>query len=173
MVLSFRILYANTVRDSPVRAGRNTRSILSSLTALNLEFPFSKTSCYTKVKEPNLPYYLTKAGGRIVGCKILSQYKMQTAEPKIWTQVPRVHFLRQYPFHLLYSLMLEFIELFFEVQTCLESSQGYLKFSLINFNSFIRKHQFFPLSHRRIHKPNFNFRYQITHKIWYAIKQRN
>ena len=38
-----------------------------SLTGLNLKFSFSKISCHTKVKEPNLTYYLPIAEGRIVG----------------------------------------------------------------------------------------------------------
>ena len=31
-----------------------------------MNFPFSKTGCHTKVKEPGLPYYLPLAGRRIV-----------------------------------------------------------------------------------------------------------
>ena len=38
-----------------------------SLTGLNSEFSFSKTSCLTKAEEPSLPYYLPIAGGRIIG----------------------------------------------------------------------------------------------------------
>ncbi len=30
-------------------------------------FPFSKSDCHTKVKEPSLFYYLSIAGGRIIG----------------------------------------------------------------------------------------------------------
>ena len=37
-----------------------------SLTGLNSEFSFSKTSCLTKAEEPSLPYYLLIAGGRII-----------------------------------------------------------------------------------------------------------
>ena len=50
------------------RAGYDTRSIFKqSLTGLNSEFSFSKTSCLTKAEEPNLSYYLPIAGGRIIG----------------------------------------------------------------------------------------------------------
>ena len=38
-----------------------------SLTGLNSEFSFSKTSCFNKAEEPSLPYYLPIAGGRIIG----------------------------------------------------------------------------------------------------------
>ena len=37
-----------------------------SLTGLNSEFSFSKTSCLTKAEEPSLSYYLPIAGGRII-----------------------------------------------------------------------------------------------------------
>ena len=50
------------------RAGYDTRSIFKrSLTGLNSEFSFSKTSCLTKAEEPSLSYYLPIAGGRIIG----------------------------------------------------------------------------------------------------------
>ena len=49
------------------RVGYDTRSIFKrSLTGLNSEFSFSKTSCLTKAEEPSLPYYLPIAGGRII-----------------------------------------------------------------------------------------------------------
>ena len=38
-----------------------------SLTGLNSEFSFSKTSCLTKAEEPSLSYYLPIAGGTIIG----------------------------------------------------------------------------------------------------------
>ena len=42
------------------RAGYDTRSIFKrSLTGLNSELSFSKTSCLTKAEEPSLSYYLT------------------------------------------------------------------------------------------------------------------
>ena len=34
---------------------------------LNSEFSFSYTGYLIQVKEPNLPYYLPRAGGRIIG----------------------------------------------------------------------------------------------------------
>ena len=49
------------------RARSNKKSIFPrSLTGLNSKFYFSLTSCHTKVKEPNLPYYLPVAEGRII-----------------------------------------------------------------------------------------------------------
>ena len=60
-----------------------------SLTGLNSEFAFSLTGCQTKVKEPSLPYYLSIAGGRVIGFipfpKVLVLCEMQTASTKIWT----------------------------------------------------------------------------------------
>ena len=54
-----------------------------------IQFSFSKAGCHTKVKEPNLSYYLLVAGGRITGFlsfpRILG--KMQTASSGIWTRV--------------------------------------------------------------------------------------
>ena len=38
-----------------------------SLTGLNSEFSFPRTSCLTKAEEPSLSYYLPLAGGRIIG----------------------------------------------------------------------------------------------------------
>ena len=50
------------------RAGYDTRSIFKrSLTGLNSEFSFSKTSCLTKAEEPSLSNYSPIAGGRIIG----------------------------------------------------------------------------------------------------------
>ena len=50
------------------QAGYDTRSIFKrSLTGLNSEFSFSKTSCLTKAEEPSLSYYLPIAGRRIIG----------------------------------------------------------------------------------------------------------
>ena len=50
------------------RAGYDTRSLFKlSLTGLNSEYSFSYTSCLTKAEEPTLSYYLTIAGGRIIG----------------------------------------------------------------------------------------------------------
>ena len=54
--------------DPSTRTGYDTRSIFKrSLTGLNSEYSFSKTSCLTKAtEEPSLPY-LPIAGGRIIG----------------------------------------------------------------------------------------------------------
>ena len=58
------ILFTN----SSIRAGYDTKSIFKrSLTGLNSQFSFSKTSCLSKAKQRSLPYYLPIAGGRIIG----------------------------------------------------------------------------------------------------------
>ena len=62
-----------------------------SLTGLNSEFSFSKTSCLTKAEEPSLPYYLPIAGGRIIGSipfpRVLVLCEMQSVTSRIWTCV--------------------------------------------------------------------------------------
>ena len=73
-----------------VQAGCDTSSIFSqSLSGLNLEFSFSKTSSHTKIKELSLPYYLAIAGGRIVGfipsTRLLVLFERQTALSNILT----------------------------------------------------------------------------------------
>ena len=72
--------------------GYDTRSIFKrSLTGLNSEFSFSRTSCLTEAEEPSLPYYLLVAGGRIVGfilfLRALVLCEMQLASSRIWTRV--------------------------------------------------------------------------------------
>ena len=74
------------------RAGYDTRSIFKrSLTVLNSEFSFSKTSRLTKAEEPSLPYYLPIAEGRIIGFipfpRVLVLYEMQSVSSRIWTRV--------------------------------------------------------------------------------------
>ena len=74
------------------RAGYDTRSIFKwSLTGLNSEFSFSKTSCLTKAEEPSLSYYLPIAGGRIIGFipfrRVLALCEMQSVSSRIWTHV--------------------------------------------------------------------------------------
>ena len=52
----------------PPQTRSNTRPIFQQSTAgLNSEFFFLQTGCLTKAKEPNLPYYLLIAEGRIDG----------------------------------------------------------------------------------------------------------
>ena len=70
------------------RAGNETRSIFKrSLTGLNSEFSFSKTSCLTKAEESSLLI----AGGRIIGfipfSRVLAQCEMQSVSSRIWTRV--------------------------------------------------------------------------------------
>ena len=69
-------------------AGYDTRSIFKqSLTGLNSEFSFSKTSCLTKPEEPSLPYYLPIAGGRLIGFipfpRVLVLCEMQSVMSRI------------------------------------------------------------------------------------------
>ena len=58
-----------------------------SLTGLNSEFSFSKTSCLTKAEEPSLPYYLPIAGGKIFGFipfpRVLVLCEMQSVKSRI------------------------------------------------------------------------------------------
>ena len=77
--------------NSSARAGYDTRSILKgSLTGLNSELSFSKTSCLTKAEEPNLSYFPI-AGGRIIGFipfpRVLVLCEMQSVLSRIWTRV--------------------------------------------------------------------------------------
>ena len=74
------------------RAGYNTRSIFKqSLTGLNPEFPFSKTSCRTKAEDSSVPDYLPIAGGRIIGFipipRVLVLREMLSFSSRIWTRV--------------------------------------------------------------------------------------
>ena len=76
----------------PARAGYDTRSIFKrSLTGLNSEFSFSKTSCLTKAEEPSQPYYLPIAGRRIIGFipfpRVLVLCEMQSVSSRIWSRV--------------------------------------------------------------------------------------
>ena len=58
---------------------------------MNSEFSFSLTSCLSKAEEPILPYYLSIAGGRIIGFipfpRILVLCEMQSVSSRIWTRV--------------------------------------------------------------------------------------
>ena len=69
-------------------AGCDTRSIFKrSLIGLNSEFSFSYTGCPTKVKEPNMSYYIAITEGRIVGFiafpRTLVQCEMQLASSDV------------------------------------------------------------------------------------------
>ena len=61
-------LIPKTLKVVAIEKGAFWSTFFLSLTGLNSEFYFSWTSCYTKVTEPNLPYYLPIFGGRIVKC---------------------------------------------------------------------------------------------------------
>ena len=58
---------------------------------VNLHMWLYNTSCLTKAEEPSLPYYLPKAGGRIIGFipfpRVLVIYEMQSVSSRIWTRV--------------------------------------------------------------------------------------
>ena len=85
LILVWLFLLTAYIFTNPfARVGYDTRSIFKrSLTGLNLEFFFSKTSCHTKAEEPSLPYYLPIAGGRIIGFipfpRVLVLCEMQSA----------------------------------------------------------------------------------------------
>ena len=85
--------HMNTYLPNPsARAGYDTRPIFKrSLTGLNSEFSFSKTSCLTKAEEPGLLYYLPIAGGRIIGFipfqRVLVLCKIPSASSRILTRV--------------------------------------------------------------------------------------
>ena len=78
----------------PLRSGRIWHQVnffKRSLTGLNTEFSFSKTSCLTKAEELSLSYYLPIAGGRIIGFilfpRVLVLCEMQSVSARIWTRV--------------------------------------------------------------------------------------
>ena len=80
------------ISNNGTQSRSKTRSTSKSvLTGLNLEFSFSKTGCQLTIKEPSLPYYLLRVGGRLVGFihfpRVKGLYEMQTASFKIWTWV--------------------------------------------------------------------------------------
>ena len=80
-------IYIHTHTHLPTQAGYDTRSIFKwSLTGLNSEFSFSQTSCLTKAEEPSLPYYLPRAGERIIGF-IPFPKVLQSVSSRIWTRV--------------------------------------------------------------------------------------
>ena len=62
-----------------------------SLTGLNSEFSFSKTSRLTKAEELSLSYYLPIAGGWIIRFipfpRVLGLCEMQSVSSRIWTRV--------------------------------------------------------------------------------------
>ena len=94
----FRWALLSYLPNPSTRAGYDTRSIFKrSLTGLNSEFSFSKTSYLTKAEELSLPYYLPIAGGRIIGFipfpSVLVQCEMHSVQDL--NSCFRVHFLRR------------------------------------------------------------------------------
>ena len=74
------------------RVGYDTMSFFKqSLTGLNSQFSFSKTSCLTKAEEPSLSYYLPMAGGRKIGFipfpSVLVLCEIQSVSSRIWNSV--------------------------------------------------------------------------------------
>ena len=83
----------------PLRTGRIWHKVSffkRSLTGLNSEFSFSKTSCLTKAVEPSLPYYWPIAGGRIIGFIPFPRVLVWNAISLVQdlNSCRRVHFLR-------------------------------------------------------------------------------
>ena len=63
---------SNIFTEPSAQAGYDTRSIFKrSLTGLNSEFSFSKTSCLTKTEEPSLPNYLPIAEEGHIGRNVV------------------------------------------------------------------------------------------------------
>ena len=92
--LPTKYFYQISIFTQPLRSGRIWHKVnffQQSLTGLNSEFSFSKTSCLTKAEEHSLPYYLPIAGRRIIGFipfpRVLVLCEMQSASSRIWTRV--------------------------------------------------------------------------------------
>ena len=82
------LLILSYLPNPSARAGCDTRSIFKrSLTGLNSEFSFSKTSCLAKAKELSLSYYFPIAGGRTIGFipfpRVLVLCEMQSVRSRI------------------------------------------------------------------------------------------
>ena len=60
---------------------RHKINFIRNLTGLNSEFSFSKASCHTKVKDPNLSYYLPIAGGIMIGFITFPRIPVYSREP--------------------------------------------------------------------------------------------
>ena len=82
-----------TIFTQPLHSGRIWHKVIfkRSLTGLNSEHSFSKTSSLAKVEEPSLSHYLPIAGGRIFGFipfpSVLVLREMQSVSSRIWTRV--------------------------------------------------------------------------------------
>ena len=92
LIIIIIIINIIIIPNPSARARYDTRSIFKrSLTGLNSEFSFSKTSCLTKAEELSLSYYLPIAGGRIIefiafpGVLVLCE--MQSVSSRIWARV--------------------------------------------------------------------------------------
>ena len=91
---AFRTFFFSLIQlTQPFRSGRIWQMSIfkRSLTGLNSEFSFSKTSCLNKAEEISLSYYLPIAGGRIIGFipfpRVLVLCEMQSVSSRIWTRV--------------------------------------------------------------------------------------
>ena len=83
-------IYIYIYNDPSTGVGRNTSLIFKrSLTDLNSEFSFSLSGYLTQAKKYILPYYLPRAGGRIIGFilspRVFVLCEMKTALPRFWT----------------------------------------------------------------------------------------
>ena len=90
--LAYQLLWVIHIYPTPPLEQDMTRGqfFKRNLTGLNSEFSFSLTGCLTKDEEPSLPYYLTIAGGRIIGFipspRVLVLCEMQSVSARIWTR---------------------------------------------------------------------------------------
>ena len=81
----------NYIYQTPLQDVAQGQFFSGSLTGLNSDFSFSQTGCWTKAKEPSLPFYLPINGGRIIGFmpfpRVLMKCEIQSASSRIWTCV--------------------------------------------------------------------------------------
>ena len=84
---------------------------------LNSEFFFAYNGCHAKFKEPKLPYYLSIAGGRIMGFIHFPLCEIQRILSRYWT---RIYKRKTYCDNIYFSRTLYFF--FFNVWSACRSS---------------------------------------------------
>ena len=109
-----------------------------SLTGLNSEFSFSKTSCLTKAEEPSLLYYLPIAGGKTIGFipfpRVLVLCEMQSVSSRIWTCVTvSISFEDNHSLRALPNIQLYIPLLWFLLQSFVSNFNVLVKFSFLIF----------------------------------------